>query len=174
MAYPRLAIAACLALSACADTPRINTDFDPATDFSRYHSYSWVYTAVPQNMDPVLFEKLRASIDRSLHAHGFTLGSPGDFAVAFTVGRRDRVEVSDFGSYGPFYGYGWGPHYHDIDVRQVTSGSLVIDIYDTQTHKPIWHGIATQDVTPGKVDQAKIDSGVDAVLASFPPGPGAK
>jgi hypothetical protein len=174
MAYRGFAVVACLALAACTNTPHINTDFDPAVSFDQYRTYSWVYTAVPQNMDPVLFQKVRASIDRSLQTRGFTPGAPGDFAVAFTLGRRDRVEITDFGSYGPYYGYGWGPHYHDIDVRQITSGSLVIDIYDTHTRKPIWHAIATKDVTPDHIDQAAIDSGVDAVLAKFPPAPGAK
>ncbi len=173
MGYRRFAVAACLAITGCTNTPHINTDFDPAINFSQYHTYSWVYTAPPANMDPVLFEKVRVSIDRSLQARGFAPGAPGDFAVAFTLGRRDRVEMTDLGSYGPYYAAGWGPHYHDIDVRQITSGSLVIDIYDTRTRRPIWHGIATKDVTPDKIDQTAIDSGVDAVLARFPPVPGA-
>ena len=50
----------------------------------------------------------------------------------------------------------------------------MIDIYDTTTRKPIWHGIATQQVDPNNVDQTVIDTAVDAVLAGFPPQPRAK
>ncbi len=60
-------------------------------------------------MNPLLFQRVQGSIDRSLAARGFQRAEPGDFAVAFTMGRRDRVEVTDFGTYGPYYrGWGWG------------------------------------------------------------------
>jgi hypothetical protein len=168
-----LALGAALALAACASTPDVKTDFDAAADFSRYHSYSWVYTGTPQGMNPLMFERVRASIDRSLGAR-FSQGQPGDFAIAFTLGRRDRVEVTDFGSYGPYYRrWGWGPGYQNVDVRNVTDGKLVIDIYDVATRKPVWHGVATQEINSTKVDPAMIDAAVDSVLAKFPPAPAA-
>ena len=175
MAFRHFAVAGALALAGCSSGPTVKTDFDPATNFSGYHNYNWIYTAAPQGMNPLLFERVRASIDRSLRAHSFSPGTPGDFAVAFTIGRRDSVQVTDFGPYAGFYRpYAWGPGYRDIDVRQVTDGTLVIDIYDVATHKPIWHGIATQQVDPNKVDSTVIDTAVDAVLAGFPPLPKTK
>lgn len=167
-----------LALASCTDTPDIKTDYDQTVDYGKYHQYSWVYTGVPQGMNPLMFDRVRASIDRSLAARGFQQVERGDFAVAFTLGRRDRVEVTDFGPYGPYYrgwgGMGWGPGYRDVDVRNVTDGTLVIDLYDVGTKKPIWHGVATQEVDPSRLDPAKIDAAIDAVIAKFPPQPGAK
>lgn len=167
-----------LALASCTDTPDIKTDYDQTVDYAKYHQYSWVYTGVPQGMNPLMFDRVRGSIDRSLAARGFQQVERGDFAVAFTLGRRDRVEVTDFGPYGPYYrgwgGMGWGPGYRDVDVRNVTDGTLVIDLYDVATKKPIWHGVATQEVDPSNVTQAKIDAAIDAVIAKFPPQPGSK
>jgi hypothetical protein len=175
MAFRHFVVAGALALAGCTSGPTVKTDFDPATNFGGYHSYSWIYTATPQGMNPLLFERVRASINRSFAARGFAQATPGEFAVAFTIGRRDSVQITDFGAYGPSYRpYAWGPGFHDIDVRQITDGTLVIDIYDTATRKPIWHGIATQQVDPNKVDQAVIDTAVDAVLAGFPPQPKTK
>jgi hypothetical protein len=165
-----------LLLAACETTPTINSDYDPTVNFANYRTYSWVYGAPPQGMNPLTYERVRASIDRSLAARGYTQASLGDFAVAFTLGRRDSVRVTDFGPYGGFYpgwgrGYrwGWAPVYNQVDVRNVTEGSLAIDFYDTGTKHPIWHGTATQEVTPGRVDQKLIDQAVDGVLAKFPP-----
>ncbi|MEP9359658.1 DUF4136 domain-containing protein [Sphingomonas sp. KR3-1] len=159
----------------CTDTPTVKTDYDQTVDYAKYHQYSWVYTGVPQGMNPLLFDRVRGSIDRSLAARGYQPVEKGDFAIAFTLGRRDRVEVTDFGPYGPYYrGWGWGAGYRNVDVRNVTDGTLVIDLYDVATRKPIWHGVATQEIDPGKVDQAKIDTAIDAVLAKFPPQPGAQ
>lgn len=177
MAYRSFLIALTLAsVAGCSSTPQIDTDYDPAANFSGYRSYSWAYSAAPAGMNPLVYERVRASIDRSLAARGFSQGSPGDFAVAFTIGARDKVQVTDFGPYAPFYGayrWGWGGGFHQVDVSQYTEGTLAVDVYDVGTRKPVWHGTATQNVTPGRVDQAQIDTAVDSVLAKFPPTPGA-
>lgn len=166
------AIILALALGGCTSTPQISTDYDNSTNFSTYRSYSWAYTSVPQGMNPLVYQRLRDSIDRTLGTR-FQQSNPGDFAVAFTVGKRDRVEVNDLGAYRPYYrGWGWGPGYGNIDVRNVTDGTLVIDIYDTKSKRAVWHGVATQEVTSSNLDQARVDAVVGAVLAKFPPPPG--
>ncbi|TCM20860.1 uncharacterized protein DUF4136 [Novosphingobium sp. PhB165] len=167
-----LALAALL--TACASTPTVNFDSDPNANFASFRTYSWAYRKVPNGMNPLLTERIRASIDTELANRGFTQADPGDFAVGFTIGSRDRVEVTDFGSYGPYFrpwgGWsGWGGS--RVDVRNVTDGTLVIDIYDTRTKAPVWHGTATQQVTQSSVTQEKIDTAVRAVLAKFPPPP---
>jgi hypothetical protein len=175
----KLIVLAALALTACETVPTIRSDFDPSVNFSKYRTYSWIYQAPPQGMNPLIYERVRSSIDRSLAARGFVPAQTGDFAVAFTLGRRDRVEVRDFGSYGPYYPgwgwnyrWGWAPAYRQVDVRNVTDGTLAIDFFDTGTQRPIWHGTATQQINPNRrPDQAAIDRAVDAVIARFPPQP---
>ncbi|SNS30294.1 DUF4136 domain-containing protein [Sphingopyxis indica] len=163
-----------LALAACANTPTVNYDADPSANFAAYKTYSWAYQKVPDGVNPLIADRVRTSIDNSLAARGYTKADPGDFAVGFTIGSRDRVEVNDMGVYGPFYrpwgGWGgWaGPQ---VDVRNVTDGTLVIDVYDTGTKSPVWHGTATQEVTKNSGSQENIDSAVNAVLAKFPPPP---
>jgi hypothetical protein len=176
----KLILLAALALAACETTPTIRSDFDPSVNFAKYRTYSWIYQAPPHGMNPLIYERIRASIDRALMARGYTQANPGDFAVAFTVGRRDRVEVRDYGPYSGFYpgwGYGyrwgWAPLYRQVDIRNVTDGSLAIDFYDAATKRPIWHGTATKEIRPGRpVPQAEIDQAVSAVITRFPPRPG--
>lgn len=176
----RLALAAAaLLVTGCATTADVKTDFDPAADFSRYRSYSWVSTQVPQGMNPLTFQRVKESIDRSLQARSYTQSANPDFAIAFTLGARDRVEVTDWGPYGAYYpgwgrGYrfGWAPVYNQVDVRNVTDGTLAVDIYDAGTKRPVWHGVATQEVGSGPVKQEVLDAAVDALLAKFPPAPG--
>ena len=167
-----LMFAAALVLAGCAPTPTIRTDFDQTVDFSRFRSFSWVFSAPPQGMNPLVFQRVRDSIDRTLQ-HRFTPGSPGEFAVAFTIGRRDTVQVTDFGAYGSFYrSWGWGMgRANNVDIRTVSNGTLVIDIYDTTTRRPVWHGMASQQINPNRPpSQAQIDSAIAQVLARFPPG----
>jgi hypothetical protein len=167
------AIGVALALCGCASGPTIKTDQDPTADLSRYHTYSWVYRAPPAGMNPLLFERISQSIDRGLAARGFTKAQPGDFAVAFTVGARDKVQVDDFGPYGAFYPGvyrgAWARGYSNVEVRQYTEGTLAIDVFDTATKRPVWHGTASQDLPSNGPDQATIDNAIDSVLARFAP-----
>lgn len=179
-----LAAAAALALSACATGPRVNVDYDATANFHLYRTYSWVDTPVPQGMNPLMFARVRASIDRSLAARGYTQAAPSDFTVAFTIGARDRLKVYDYGPSYPGWGWGWGgwgwgwgwggwgwPGYSDVSVDQYTERSVIIDIYDGPTKRPIWHGEAADNEYYDKVDYTKLDRAVDAALANFPPQP---
>lgn len=172
------AAALALSLASCATGPSIRTDFDPTVNFASKRTHSWVFANPPRGMNPLLFERIKASVDRSLAARGFTRAEPGDFAVAFTLGRRDRVEITDWGRYGRFYTgwgwgprpWGWGPSYRQIEVRDVTDGSLAIDIFDTTTNQPIWHGVASQQINPRRIpDQALIDRAINDLISRFPP-----
>ncbi|HEY1143732.1 MAG TPA: DUF4136 domain-containing protein [Sphingomicrobium sp.] len=180
--------AAALALSACTYGPRVNVDYDATANFHQYRTYSWVDTPVPQGMNPLMFARVRASIDRSLAARGYTQAATSpDFSIAFTIGARDRLKVYDYGPDYPGWGWGrwgwggwgwggWGwsgwPGYSNVDVDQYTERSVIIDIYDGPTKRPIWHGEAANNEYYDRVDYAKLDRAVDAALANFPPQPG--
>lgn len=166
---------ALLLLVGCASGPTVNVDSDPSANVSGYRTYSWAFSSTPRGMNPLTYERVKSSIDSNLASRGYSQASPGDFAVGFTLGARDKVEVDDFGAYGPYYrGWGWGPRYSNLDVRNVTEGTLTIDIYDTGTKKPVWHGVATQNIGSTAVTQEQIDVAVNAVLAKFGPPPPAK
>lgn len=159
-------------VAACTATPQINFDADPQADFARLRTYSWAYSSAPQGTNPLLSQRVRTSIDNALAARGYTQAQPGDFAIGFTLGARNRVEVSSLGTYGPYFRPwgGWGgAGFSQVDVRNITDGTLTIDIYDTSSKAPIWHGTATQQVTTDRISQETVDSVVSAVLANFPP-----
>lgn len=170
-------LAFCTMLAAsCTTTPQVSFDADPQANFAHFRTYSWAYTAAPQGTNPLLSQRVKTSIDSALAARGYTQADPGDFAIGFTLGARNRVEVSSLGAYGPYFRPwgGWGGM-NQVDVRNVTDGTLTIDIYDTATKAPVWHGRATQQVSSDQISQEKVDVAVNAVLAKFPPPPaGAK
>jgi len=179
-AFP-LSAAAFFLLSACAYGPTVRTDFDPSVNFQTYRTYSWIEPTVPQGMNPLMFARVQGSINQALGARGYTQATPGDFAIAFTVGERDRVRVYDWGpSYG---GWGWGGWgccgwggwggwgHSDIDVDQYLERSVVIDIYDNRTKRPIWHGVASNNEYSDAVNYPKLEQAVAAALAKFPPQP---
>jgi hypothetical protein len=156
-----------------AGTPAPVVSYDPATDFSHYRSYSWVFSHTPANMDPTLYRQVRVAVERSLGAHGFVHSRPGDFAVAFTVGPRSKMHATDYGHYAFYYSpEEAAAHQHwvnrELANRSDHDDTLSIDIYDTHTKHSIWHGIAPIPIVP-HTRQAIVEHEVNDVLSLFPP-----
>ena len=168
----RLALTLLAAMVASAPAAPV-VSYDAETDFSHYHSYSWVFPNQPANMDPTLYRQVRAAVDRSLGAHGFGHNRPGDFAVAFTVGPRAKMHATDFGNYAFYYSpeeaalhQAWVNR--ELAERSDHDDTLSIDIYDTHSKHSIWHGIAPVPIVP-HTRQAVIEHEVNDVLKLFPP-----
>jgi hypothetical protein len=181
-AYPLIAA---LLLTAC-NTHYVTTDFDPSVPLTTYRTYTWLPSEAPRGMNPLMFRRVKDSIDRSLAARGYGQANPGDFAITFTIGERDRIQTDDYGygwggwggmgygGWGGWGGWGWGPAYPSVDVYTVTERSIIIDVYDGRTHQPACHGVVRRDSFSDRVDYARLDQAVDKVLAQFPPHPGPK
>ena len=171
-----LTVALLMTLAGCASGPSIRTDFDPSANFSSYRTYELVGQSAAGMQNALVSERVKTAIERTLAARSFNPSATPDFAVSFTLGARDRVETTHLGAYQPYYPgygldyrYGWARSYTTTEIRTVTEGTLVIDIYDATTRKPVWQGRATQRITPGRVDEDTINRAVAAALAKFPP-----
>lgn len=170
-----------LGLSAC-ETLRVGSDYDRATDFAGYHSFTWLPRENYGVRDPLVVEGTRDAIKARLEQQGYTYANDpenADFAVDFTVGARLRTNIRTYPTPygGPWYWYGprwWGYPYWGtgIDVHQYREGVLAIDAFDAKTHRPVWHGWAKKPLTRKDMEDSgqSIREAVDAVLAKFPPG----
>ena len=152
-----LILAAITGLSACETSPTVSTDVTPGANFSAYSSFAFVNTAPPAGMDPVLFERIQQDVGGALQGKGYTSGAPGDLSVVVSLGAKDRTDINTWGAFG-----------RQVDVYQYTEGKLAVDVFDTKTRKPLWHGQATQTIQPGKPDPAAINTAVASVMSSFP------
>jgi hypothetical protein len=74
-----------------------------------------------------------------------------------TFGAQDKTDINTWGAFG-----------RQVDVYQYTVGQLSVDVFDTKTRRPLWHGQATQTVTPGKLKPEKVDKIVGDIMARLP------
>jgi hypothetical protein len=119
-------------------------------------------------------ERTYDAIRAELTSKGFTYvtnPAQADFAVDFTIGASDRLDVR---SYPAPYGGPWvhaGSWGNPIDVRQYREGTLAIDVFDARSRKPVWHGSGTKELSQSDLDHSEpvIRDAVTAVLAQFPP-----
>lgn len=171
-----------LLLGACASQPPVRSEYDRQADFSDYHTYTWI------NVDPVntpngrtpeisalTLSRIVDAIEDELDRKGYERAERDqrpDFAIAFTVGTRDRIIVD---SYPAAYrgSWPWRPTYWDYDVmaRTYQEGMLGIDIFDEYSHRPVWHGFTYKRITEHMRDdpEPEIREAVRAVLSRFPP-----
>lgn len=146
-----------LALTACASSPSVSTDTTAGVNFGAYSSFAWANALPPSGMNPVAFERIRQDVNTAMTSKGFTPGAEGDMTLILTVGAKDKTDVSTWGR--------WGQR---VDVYQYTEGKMSIDVFDTKTKQPLWHGQATQTIDPNKSDPTLIDAAVTGVMAKFP------
>lgn len=184
---PVFVVGLALILSACSSSP-VRTDFDRSVDFSTFSTFAFISDSPlmleqgTPSVSPLLEGRLKSATEELLTSKGFSkYGNPeaADFTVAFTVGSREQLKVTSYPEpYRPAFGaWRWGGAYYmgagtDVDVRQYTEGTLAIDIYDVDGHKPAWHGVATSKITDEMREnpEAAVNAAVAEILSQFPPG----
>jgi hypothetical protein len=179
----RIVAAACVTLlGGCATTLNAHFDHDASQDFSAYRTFAWIadqpMIAPPDDVarvSPLNRRRIEEAIEKALSEKGFQKVSDraaADFVVSYSVGARDRIDAHSFPA--PYADvWHWGRHYygHDVDVDVYREGTLAIDVFDTRTHQPVWHGWASRRITEYDVRHAaeQIPPAVVSILSNFPP-----
>ena len=171
-----------LALAAC-ETMQVGSDYDREHSFTNYRTFTIMERQHRGVRNPLVVQRVQDDIRDGLIRKGYQPASDpskADFAVDFTIGTKARTDITSYPQpYTGWYGPGWwgGAYWgNDIDVRQVHEGTLSIDVFDGQSHRPVWHGWAKKDLSSQDVQQPEepVRKAVDAVLAKFPPGTSSK
>jgi hypothetical protein len=141
--------------------PKVSADTTPGANFATYRTFAFANAQPPAGMNPVAYERIRQGVEQGLAGKGYSKADPGDLSVIITVGARDKTEVETWGRFG-----------RQVDVHQYTEGQLSVDVFDTKTRQPLWHGQATETIDPKKLNPQKLETAVTDVMARFPARPG--
>jgi hypothetical protein len=162
-----------LSFAGLAVAAKIFSDFDPKANFSQYKTFMWIKR--PHMDDPLMDDRIVNAINAALTAKGWTLVQDGaDVGVAAHVATRKQRDLETF--YNGFGG-GWGWHHWGggmgiatTHVETYTVGTLVVDLFDTQTKQVIFRGWAT-DALPDnpKKETKKLDKDIEKLFKDFPP-----
>ena len=176
-------------LAACASTFKATYDHDPANDFSKYQSFTWISKNPMKvgkgtgSLNPLLQPRIMSGLENALVTKGYKYviqAQDADFVVSFTVGSREEIKVESYPTMSAGYGrpahWGWGGAYYgygatETRVSQYTKGMLAVDIFDVKERRPVWHGVATKTINASDRDNMEetVKAAVDAILAGFPP-----
>src|SRR6201998_372068 len=150
---------------------RVKTDYDRATNFSQFKTYSWEKI---QTADPLWVDRIKAAVNATLAAKGWTqVESGGDISIiAMEINRHHQIlntYYDDFGGgwrWRVFGGFGESTTTSDT----YTVGTLVLDLFDTKTKNLVWRGVS-RGMLSDKSDKniKNLNRGVQKMFQYFPP-----
>lgn len=168
----------------CASTneARVGFDRNSAIDTQHYKTFAWLNDSkvLVESIDanPVIKVRIDNAIEKAFIDRGYQLldnADAADFTISYTMGSREKVKVDNLPvSYRT--GFGWGHRYfggimvsHENHVKNYTEGKLAIDVYDVNSHQPVWHGWAVKRVMNKDKDNPTrvIETIVGQVVAQF-------
>lgn len=179
-----LGICAIAMLAACATGPRISTEFDPKSDFSRYQTWAFYEPISMEGAGYATFltERIRADVRSEMERRGYRYAEASpDLRVNFQVTVQDRIRTSPgfydpfgYGGYGPYGWGGWYPGAYGFGPQQIDSyreGTLVIDVVDPAQNRLVWTASATSRVSTSRSLQERarnVDLSISEIFKQFP------
>jgi hypothetical protein len=98
----------------------------------------------------------------------------GDVTITAIEATQDKAEYTTF--YNEISHFNWQRSWGSggfMDAQSgldsIPVGTLVIDMYDTKTHKLLWRGTVAEPVSNGVMNVIKADKAVTALIGKYPP-----
>ncbi len=162
-------------LSALIQAQDVKYNFVAGTDFSKYKTYKWVDVPGAVYPDQILSDQIKQAIDSQLTLKGLTkiADDNASLYVAYQVAVNEERQwnTMSYGGYGRWNTMGGMGTATSSTIR---IGTLVLDLYDVEAKKQVWHGVATKTLNPSKnpeKNQENLQKAVAKLLKNYPPPP---
>jgi len=171
-----------LLLSGCGSVD-VNSRADSHTDFARYHTFNFAPAPESpggQNISPADRERVMGAIRQQMERRAFRMASNPDLVVsAFLRTQESTYDKSNPDNQGGSLVENVQKHYGIINdeklgpapVVNYTEGTLVVQLTDVRSQKPVWQGVARgvmhQGQSPEKAE-ARIREAVSGMFERFP------
>ncbi len=172
-------------LIGCSSKPYVETDHQAGFDFASLKSFSVAETKQASKEDilisPFTLSHIHSTLETELgkRYQAAAANAKPDFIVSYHVVVEEKIDPR---SYNDIYGFGYyGVGYRyprpyflgtNTGLRVYNQGSLIIDIVDGKTDKPIWRGVSEKRLSRSMAPQQQrevLSKAVVEVLSQFPP-----
>ncbi|MDN3651544.1 DUF4136 domain-containing protein [Thalassotalea ponticola] len=173
-------------LSACATRYKADVDYNPSYDFNAVSTYAILVpatvdaqgnTSLSPHVSSLDHDRIVNAIHRNLQAKGMSEAQPdvADTLIRFQIATKDKSKVRTYntGVYTCWRCYGAYTYPHmmqQVEVKDYTEGTVVIDMVDPNTNKSVWRSILSHAISknvPVEEKQARIQQIVDAMLQEY-------
>jgi hypothetical protein len=170
-------LAAALVGMAMAGAPilaqTVTIDYDHTVNFLKFKTYTWDKIHAS---DPSVESRITLAMQRDMAGRYMTeVAKGGDVTLTAVEATQDKQEFTNF--YNDLTGYAWqrpwgsaGFMDSQATLNDIPLNTLVVDMYDTNTHKLLWRGTVVEPAGGGgdKEDQ-RMDKAVTLLINKYPP-----
>jgi hypothetical protein len=158
----------------------VNYDYDKDADFAKYQTFSWMELPeiVPQNpaqaqkSNPLLAKRIRSGVNDQLVSKGLKhLERGGDFLVIYYLDPKQMLLVQQ-NAYSGMDMWANSRVGGAITTKEITEGTMIIDLLDGQTKELVWRGMAEnarRDDAPPEQLNKTIDDAIVKLFENYPP-----
>lgn len=182
-----MALISVFLLVGCSSQPHVETDHQAGFNFASLKTFHVAETKQDTQgsilISPFTLSHIHATLDAELgkRYQPRVKDSKPDFIVTYHVVVEEKIDPR---SYNDIHGFGYGyygmgyryprPYFlgTNTGLRIYNQGSLIIDVVDGKTDKPIWRGVSEKRLSRGMAPQQQrevLSNAVVEVLAQFPP-----
>jgi Domain of unknown function (DUF4136) len=148
-------------------------DYDHTVNFLKFKTYTWEKVHAT---DPGVEGRITIALNRDMGGRYMSeVSKGGDVTIAAVDATQDKQEFTTFyDSLGSDYTWQrpWGSGFMDSQatLNDIPVDTLIIDMYDTKSHKLLWRGTVTEPLSGSedKKDNA-IDKAVTLLISKYPP-----
>ena len=147
----------------------VKTDYDRNANFAQYKTYSWEQI---KTQDPLMVDRIKSAVNGVLAAKGLMeVPSGADLSIVAMETTKNKQTLDTF--YNSLGGGGWrwgGFGDATTTTENYKVGTLVVDLFDTNTKNLLWRGSAS-DTLSNKSEKNidNLDKGVEKMFKKFPP-----
>jgi hypothetical protein len=161
---------------ALAASLNVRIDYDKSFNFSKVKTYS-IRIGTTWGND-IAERQVLAEFDEGIASKGWTKAEQGEAQIEVILHGATEVKhtlntfYNGMGGYGYGYGYGWGgPGVVTTTMTDYTVGTLVVDMFDTETKHLVFRGTAQHKVSShAKKNVKRIEKTASEMFEHFPPG----
>lgn len=156
-----------LMMSIAALAQSVQTDYDRSFNLAKLKTYGFdEQVRKPGDAlaeSPLNDRRIHTALDSQLQAQGFSPSGQPDFLIAYYVTTRQGLDIQD-----NRYGIGpWGwDRWGNINVKQVTEGTLVVMFIDPATRQEVWRGMASGTIKQKSMDK-EINKSITKLVERF-------
>jgi hypothetical protein len=160
-------------------TAKMNVDFDPNLDFSKYKTFAYVggrNTLEFRQLDPNLIsDRVHSGVAQALMAKGLKEVKPDqqpDLVVRYWANSQSQVVSADagaWGGFGMFIGSYWAYTYDVMSAETRLDATLVIDLIDLKRKDLAWRLYVEQKITDDDSIWGKVLGQISKGFESYPP-----
>jgi uncharacterized protein DUF4136 len=142
----------------------------PGVDFTKYHTYKWVPIQGAVQPNQIIDAQIKQAIDSQLATKGITKtdDEKADLLVGYQISVDQEKQWNAYGTGG----MRWGGGMASAQQSTISTGTLVLDMYDTAGKQLVWTGRVSKTMDPsanqGK-KQKNLDKAVQKLMKNFPP-----